>query len=346
MVFIIDGCLNFRTSYWDGNGFREERPKMIAKHYIRRWFFIDFLSCLPLGYLEHMQDRSDSSTADVEKGNRAVKAFRLMKMTKMLRVARIRKVREAPCFEIEENSQYLAHWHGHWMLKHCGCWPPSLQVALRYSANAETQHVLHVMMLLFTIMLLAHLLACVFYLIGEGDEVVNGVYVSGWVSRQQVWWEASYRPVLLDSSITARRERSTDRLWVDDVSYRQLWLNASHSPIVSEDVSLIVRYSTSLIYVLNALAHSFTTAERNFSVLAELVRDVILGLVASVLTAFAMSVSSSTEESDRKLARLKLWMQKKKLPAGLQMSAMEHFNACWTSDTLGGRGTSFCTFEC
>jgi hypothetical protein len=42
------------------------------------------------------------------------------------------------------------------------------------------------------------------------------------------------------------------------------------------------------------------------------------------------------EESSQKLSRLKLWMQKKKLPAGLQMLAMEHFNECWTSDALAG----------
>ena len=29
------------------NGFRERRPRKIAENYIKGWFFIDFLSCLP-----------------------------------------------------------------------------------------------------------------------------------------------------------------------------------------------------------------------------------------------------------------------------------------------------------
>jgi|EP01046_Picozoa_sp_COSAG06_P032468 hypothetical protein len=56
-----------------------------------------------------------------------------------------------------------------------------------------------------------------------------------------------------------------------------------------------------MAFVLDSLQHSYTTAERTFSVFAELVRDVILGLVASVLTTIALSVSSSTVRTqDRK----------------------------------------------
>ena len=44
-------CLNFRTTFNDQNGFRENQPKRIAANYLRGWFLIDFVSCLPFGYV-------------------------------------------------------------------------------------------------------------------------------------------------------------------------------------------------------------------------------------------------------------------------------------------------------
>ena len=48
--------------------------------------------------------------------------------------------------------------------------------------------------------------------------------------------------------------------------------------------------------------------------------DVILGLVASVLTAIGMSTTNRTSETNQMLAKLKLWMHSKRLPIGLQVS--------------------------
>eukprot|EP01048_Picozoa_sp_COSAG05_P011647 COSAG05_NODE_1112_length_5856_cov_11.397082_2_plen_976_part_00 len=87
VFFVADLCLNMRTSFYDRNGFRENRPKKIAANYLRGWFAIDFVSCLPVGYIQYFLDGSESG------GNfKAVKAFRLMKMSKMLRLARIKRI--------------------------------------------------------------------------------------------------------------------------------------------------------------------------------------------------------------------------------------------------------------
>jgi hypothetical protein len=47
--FIADVGLNFRTAYYDENRLRESRPAYIAKNYLRGWFPIDLVSCLPFG---------------------------------------------------------------------------------------------------------------------------------------------------------------------------------------------------------------------------------------------------------------------------------------------------------
>ena len=44
--------INFRTSFYDKNGFRENRPKIIAMHYLKGWFVVDIISCLPFSYVE------------------------------------------------------------------------------------------------------------------------------------------------------------------------------------------------------------------------------------------------------------------------------------------------------
>jgi len=88
IYFIVDVVLNFRTSFFDENGFREERPGKMARYYLKRWFTIDFISCLPFGYIGYFQDTDEAGSQDL----RALKAFRLIRMTKLLRLARIKKI--------------------------------------------------------------------------------------------------------------------------------------------------------------------------------------------------------------------------------------------------------------
>lgn len=80
LFFICDVILNFRTSFYDANGFRENRPSRITKHYLRSWFLVDFVSCLPYGYVQYFfpQDADDNSSQ-----LKAIKAVRLMKITKV-----------------------------------------------------------------------------------------------------------------------------------------------------------------------------------------------------------------------------------------------------------------------
>jgi hypothetical protein len=55
-------------------GFLERRPKRIAQHYLRRWFIVDFLSCLPVGYIQYFL-----SSQSNENELRGMKALRLVR---------------------------------------------------------------------------------------------------------------------------------------------------------------------------------------------------------------------------------------------------------------------------
>lgn len=102
VYFIVDLVLNFRTAYVNSKGVRETRPRTIAKNYICGWFFIDFVSCIPVGHISYAIEQAalsgaTSSTADgadaASPDNlKALKSLRLLKLSKMLRLARLKRI--------------------------------------------------------------------------------------------------------------------------------------------------------------------------------------------------------------------------------------------------------------
>jgi len=110
IYFVIDIVLNFRTAFYTKQGTREERPGRIARNYVGwpffgktwGWFTIDFVSTLPISYVQYFTPDEGSAIALLDgslggertsSGNtRALKALRLVRLSKMLRLARIKKI--------------------------------------------------------------------------------------------------------------------------------------------------------------------------------------------------------------------------------------------------------------
>jgi hypothetical protein len=63
IYFVADVVLNFRTSFFNKDGTREDRLPLIRDNYMRGWFCIDFVSCLPLGYIPYLFGESDTESA-------------------------------------------------------------------------------------------------------------------------------------------------------------------------------------------------------------------------------------------------------------------------------------------
>ena len=84
IYFWIDLVLNFRTGYWRSNGTLEVDPLNIKWNYIKSWFVLDALSCLPVNYITLF----DSSMKDLK----AFKSIRLLRLFKLLRLARIKRI--------------------------------------------------------------------------------------------------------------------------------------------------------------------------------------------------------------------------------------------------------------
>ena len=127
VFFITDVVINFRTAFFDHNGFREYRDWPIARNYMKGWFVIDLVSCLPVGYIQYFV--SDEGGGD--DNFRSVKSMRLVKMTKMMRLARIKRILS------------------------------------RHGSDVNYQQFFNIGLTLFTIVFMVHLLACFFYLVSS-----------------------------------------------------------------------------------------------------------------------------------------------------------------------------------
>ena len=160
IYFIADLALQFRTSYYDeARHKREDEPREIAINYLKGWFFVDFISCVPVQWVGYaVQGNTDTEIGDDLK---AVKILRLARMTKMMRLAKFKRIMEKYQDSFATLMQYMSMYF-----------------------------------LVLVIVFLAHMLSCFFYMAGNADEACtwegigdcneNGT-LTGWVATE--WGE-------------------------------------------------------------------------------------------------------------------------------------------------------------
>ena len=79
--------LNFFTGYYDEDDALEMRKLRICKHYLRSWFIIDFISCLPVQYIFLLYGQRPPEGADSAK---LLKCLRLFRLAKLWRLGKLR----------------------------------------------------------------------------------------------------------------------------------------------------------------------------------------------------------------------------------------------------------------
>eukprot|EP01051_Picozoa_sp_SAG22_P020828 SAG22_NODE_4359_length_1293_cov_0.906198_2_plen_182_part_01 len=67
IYFICDLVLNFRTAVYTSDGTLAFTPGHIARIYLTGWFPIDFVSCLPFGYIEVIVPADENGQSGAEK---------------------------------------------------------------------------------------------------------------------------------------------------------------------------------------------------------------------------------------------------------------------------------------
>ncbi|XP_019887942.1 potassium/sodium hyperpolarization-activated cyclic nucleotide-gated channel 2 isoform X7 [Ooceraea biroi] len=95
-IFLIDIVVNFRTGIMQQDNAEQVilDPKLIAKHYLRTWFFLDLISSIPLDYIflifNQFQDFSESF--QLLHAGRALRILRLAKLLSLVRLLRLSRL--------------------------------------------------------------------------------------------------------------------------------------------------------------------------------------------------------------------------------------------------------------
>lgn len=118
-IFLADLIVNFfRAYYKDGQLIVDK--KRIAVHYVKTWFIIDLVSCVPFDMIGILED---NDTYIRLQSLRVLRLLRLLRLMKMLRISRLMKLydRWNSAFEINYGAISLAKFLvvliliGHWM---------------------------------------------------------------------------------------------------------------------------------------------------------------------------------------------------------------------------------------
>ena len=154
--------LNFRTSLIVlneiGQRKRENRKRVIARHYLRGWFIIDIIAILPYSYIELAYQAEAEASGSA---NQLFKALRLIRLAKLLRLTK--------------------------ML------PLLRRLDDKFDGLLSSAKLLSVM---FVVVYITHVVGCAWYVVGSSDEDCglnpdnSTCTVSGWVSGFEDDWGA------------------------------------------------------------------------------------------------------------------------------------------------------------
>ena len=189
------------------------------------------------------------------------------------------------------------------------------RILTKYGNNVNLQSYINIGFTVFIILFLAHMLACFFYMIGTGNETLDtGVQINGWVQdRADIWCVQADGTTPCNATSQAIRQGE---------------------PGADLVVGTLERYIASLYLVLNPLENCETTSDKSFGIFAELTRDMILGLIASLMTAIQLAMATTDAEVASKLKGLKQWLELKGIPKSQQAKTMEFFNELWASQPI------------
>lgn len=93
LCFLTDIFVNFRTGFYDEASVEASkvaimRPNLVAQHYLRSWFTIDFVAAVPLDEIAWLA-ADDGADVHGALSLRLVKAIRLVRLTKLVRAVKV-----------------------------------------------------------------------------------------------------------------------------------------------------------------------------------------------------------------------------------------------------------------
>ncbi len=87
IVFMTDVFINFFSGYYDDDGKLVTSNSKIFMKYIKSWFLVDIISCIPMSFFEYREEYDYSF-----KFNRIFRLLRLPRLYSLVKVTKITKV--------------------------------------------------------------------------------------------------------------------------------------------------------------------------------------------------------------------------------------------------------------
>ncbi|RZF44762.1 hypothetical protein LSTR_LSTR000714 [Laodelphax striatellus] len=93
-IFLIDIVVNFRTGIMQQDNAEQVilDPKLIAKNYLKTWFFLDLISSIPLDYIFLIFNQDFSESFQILHAGRALRILRLAKLLSLVRLLRLSRL--------------------------------------------------------------------------------------------------------------------------------------------------------------------------------------------------------------------------------------------------------------
>jgi hypothetical protein len=306
LYFIVDIGLNFNTTYVDSETMASvRRPAMIKANYLKTWFTLDFVACLPISYLQQLAQSSGGGSGASDDHLKLLKSLRLFRLAKLLRLARLRRIIKR--------------------------WEDVISASIMFSIQLAT--------LFFAVLFSAHIIACLWYLVGSyGDS--GGAPASPASSSSDLpaldSSAAGHLPSVNPQQTTAHQTAS---LGVDpnQVGWVHRVVDGS---INFADKTLIHRYLRTYYWSVGLTSGSargdippIVTGEYLFVISMEVVGTVALGLILGSLSSMFMTTRLLEDKVERQMAELREYLTEKRIPKKLRNRVRHYMELLYRKKT-------------
>ncbi|XP_065205248.1 potassium voltage-gated channel protein eag isoform X2 [Planococcus citri] len=257
VIFFIDIVLNFHTTFVGPGGEVVSDPKVIRMNYLRSWFIIDLLSCLPYDVFNAF-DHDEEGIGSL---------FSALKVVRLLRLGRV----------VRKLDRYLEY--GAAML----------------------------ILLLCFYMLVAHWLACIFYVIGRSD-AENAIQYS-WL------WKLAN---------------------LTQIPYSYSWINNGTTTELTNGPSRRTMYVTALYFTMTCMTSvgfgnvaPDTDNEKIFTICMMIIAALLYATIFGHVTTIIQQMTSATAKYHDMLNNVREFMKLHEVPKALSERVMDYVVSTW-----------------
>ncbi|XP_016358999.1 potassium voltage-gated channel subfamily H member 5-like [Sinocyclocheilus anshuiensis] len=290
VIFLVDIVLNFHTTFVGPGGEVISDPKLIRMNYLKTWFVIDLLSCLPYDIINAFENVNEDPIADssavghlpaaAHSPRNATRAedsvlpglsslFSSLKVVRLLRLGRV--------------ARKLDHY-------------------LEYGAAV-------LVLLVCVFGLVAHWLACIWYSIGDYeviDEATNSIKTDSWLYQLAISIGTPYR-----------YNASGSGQWEGGPSKHTLYISSLYFTM------------TSLTTIGFGNIAPTTDGEKIFSVAMMMVGSLLYATIFGNVTTIFQQMYTNTNRYHEMLNNVRDFLKLYQVPKGLSERVMDYIVSTW-----------------